>query len=94
MAIIYLHQTPGPGAYNVTSPNIYKTAPPNFSMTSRNVMPGDGTQKPGPGAHSPERVSQLELFAHSPERVSQLKFFALSPERVMQFKFSGAIRVT
>ncbi|XP_059141490.1 outer dense fiber protein 3-like [Physella acuta] len=51
-----LAKTPGPGAYNVTSPNIYKTAPPNFSMTSRNVMPGDGTQKPGPGAHSPERV--------------------------------------
>lgn len=26
-------------------------------MTSRNVMPGDTTKKPGPGAHSPETVS-------------------------------------
>lgn len=26
-------------------------------MTSRNVMPGDTTKKPGPGAHSPENVS-------------------------------------
>jgi hypothetical protein len=26
-------------------------------MTSRNVMPGDTTQKPGPGQHSPEVVS-------------------------------------
>lgn len=26
-------------------------------MLGRNVMPGDSTLKPGPGAHSPERVS-------------------------------------
>ena len=26
-------------------------------MLGRNVMPGDTTQKPGPGAYSPERVN-------------------------------------
>ena len=26
-------------------------------MTGRNLQPGDTTQKPGPGAHSPEKVS-------------------------------------
>lgn len=30
---------------------------PHYSMLGRNVMPGDSTLKPGPGAHSPERVS-------------------------------------
>ena len=33
-------------------------------MTSRNVMPGDTTQKPGPGAHSPENVSPV-VSTHS-----------------------------
>lgn len=28
-------------------------------MTSRNVMPGDTTQKPGPGAHSPQNVCRI-----------------------------------
>ena len=30
-------------------------------MIGKNVMPGDPTIKPGPGAHSPERVSRLPL---------------------------------
>jgi hypothetical protein len=51
-----LQKTPGPGAYNTTEPALYKEKPPQYSMTSRNLMPGDGTQKPGPGAHSPEKV--------------------------------------
>jgi len=51
-----LKKTPGPGAYNTTDPSTFKDKRPLYSMTSRNVMPGDGTQKPGPGAHSPERV--------------------------------------
>ena len=50
-------QTPGPGTYNTTEPQIYRDKAPQYSMTSRNVMPGDTTQKPGPGAHSPEIVS-------------------------------------
>jgi len=52
-----LFQTPGPGTYNTTEPCLYKDKSPHYSMTSRNVMPGDTTQKPGPGAHSPENVS-------------------------------------
>ena len=30
-----------------------------FSMGGRNVMPGDMTQKPGPGRYSPEKVCLL-----------------------------------
>ncbi|KAJ8315436.1 hypothetical protein KUTeg_007586 [Tegillarca granosa] len=51
-----LQKTPGPGTYDTTAPSIYRQKMPEYSMTSRNVMPGDTTQKPGPGAHSPERV--------------------------------------
>jgi len=52
-----LQKTPGPGTYTTTDPNQYKNKLPLYSMTSRNVMPGDSTTKPGPGAHSPERVN-------------------------------------
>ncbi|KAL3884126.1 hypothetical protein ACJMK2_030348 [Sinanodonta woodiana] len=49
-------KTPGPGTYNTTDPGVFKDKAPHYSMTSRNVMPGDNTKKPGPGAHSPENV--------------------------------------
>ncbi|KAM4611163.1 ciliary microtubule associated protein 1A-like [Discoglossus pictus] len=51
-----LQRTPGPGTYRVVDPGVYKYRPPHFSMTARNEVPGDTTQKPGPGAHSPEKV--------------------------------------
>jgi len=51
-----LQKTPGPGTYNDAQIDIYMTKKPLYSMTSRNRLPGDGTRKPGPGAHSPEKV--------------------------------------
>ncbi|PAA75561.1 hypothetical protein BOX15_Mlig016592g2 [Macrostomum lignano] len=51
-----LQKTPGPGAYNTTQSTHYRSSAPSYSMTSRNAMPGDTTVKPGPGAHSPEKV--------------------------------------
>lgn len=51
-----LSGTPGPGTYSVTHPDVVRDKKPLYSMTSRNVMPSDGTQKPGPGAHSPEKT--------------------------------------
>lgn len=51
-----LAKTPGPGTYSNVSSDINKNKAPLYSMTSRNMMPGDNSQKPGPGAHSPERV--------------------------------------
>lgn len=56
-----LFQTPGPGTYDTADPSIYKDKAPLYSMTSRNVMPGDTTRKPGPGAHSPETVRSTTL---------------------------------
>jgi len=51
-----LARTPGPAKYNTTGPNIYRNKQPLYSMLGRNMMPGDNTRKPGPGAHSPEKV--------------------------------------
>lgn len=49
-------QTPGPGTYRVIEPYMYKDRSPLYSMTGRNMLPSDTTRKPGPGAHSPEKV--------------------------------------
>ncbi|VDI19780.1 ciliary microtubule associated protein 1B-like isoform X2 [Mytilus galloprovincialis] len=61
-----LAKAPGAGTYNVTEPSIYKDKSPLYSMTSRNVMPGDTTKKPGPGAHSPENVYITKQKAPAP----------------------------
>lgn len=58
-----LRKTPGPGAYNTTNPNLYRNQQPLYSMTSRNMMPGDNTTKPGPGAYSPEKVTVIKQSA-------------------------------
>ncbi|GCC37903.1 hypothetical protein chiPu_0016412 [Chiloscyllium punctatum] len=52
-----LSKTPGPGRYNRTDPNIYKRKLPSYSMLGRYDLPTYYTQKPGPGAHSPEKVT-------------------------------------
>ena len=62
VCLFILWQTPGPGAYGSMDPDIYKTKKPSYSMIARNGMPGDTTKKPGPGAHSPERVCLLDLI--------------------------------
>lgn len=51
-----LARTPGPAVYTAIDPSKVKGNAPQYSMTARNNLPGDGTQKPGPGAHSPEKV--------------------------------------
>jgi len=52
-------KTPGPGRYNATAPDIPSNInkAPVYSMLGRSYMPGDRTKKPGPGAHSPEKVT-------------------------------------
>ena len=55
-------QTPGPGAYGVIHPEVYKTKTPSYSMTARNNAVGDNTKKPGPGTHSPEKVSRYRNY--------------------------------
>jgi len=51
-----LARTPGPGRYNTLEPHVTKPKAPQYSILGRNNLPGDSTQKPGPGAHMPERV--------------------------------------
>ncbi|XP_047452797.1 outer dense fiber protein 3-B [Mugil cephalus] len=52
-----LKKTPGPAAYKAVDPSIYRKKTPQHSITGRNFTPGETTQKPGPGAHYPERVT-------------------------------------
>ncbi|XP_076589744.1 ciliary microtubule associated protein 1B [Chaetodon auriga] len=52
-----LKKTPGPAAYKVVDPCIYKQNPPQYSMTGRNFTPSESTKKPGPGEYSPEKVT-------------------------------------
>ncbi|XP_033108860.1 outer dense fiber protein 3-like [Anneissia japonica] len=51
-----LAKTPGPGRYHAINPNIVHVKKPSYSMLGRHDGVGDSTQKPGPGAHSPEKV--------------------------------------
>jgi hypothetical protein len=52
---------PGPGAYESGNQDKYKARSPSYSISSRTNIPTDQTQKPGPGAHSPEKVRLLVL---------------------------------
>ncbi|CAG0883629.1 unnamed protein product [Darwinula stevensoni] len=56
---------PGPGAYKTIDASVYKQKSPNYSLSGRTLMPGDHTIKPGPGAHSPEKMA----FFASPNKV-------------------------
>ncbi|XP_025905854.1 outer dense fiber protein 3-like, partial [Nothoprocta perdicaria] len=50
-----LCKTPGPCNYRVVDADVYKRRAPQYSMLARNLLPGDNTRKPGPGAYSPEK---------------------------------------
>uniref|UniRef100_A0A8C0NU45 Outer dense fiber of sperm tails 3B n=1 Tax=Canis lupus familiaris TaxID=9615 RepID=A0A8C0NU45_CANLF len=47
-----LSKTPGPCAYHVVSPAIYKARAPQFSMLARTSPPRDNSLNPGPAAYS------------------------------------------
>ncbi|KAM4882051.1 ciliary microtubule associated protein 1B [Thomomys bottae] len=46
-----LSKTPGPCAYHVVSPGVYKTRAPQFSMLARTSLPQDSSLNPGPAAY-------------------------------------------
>ncbi|XP_036151438.1 outer dense fiber protein 3-like [Myotis myotis] len=52
-----LHKTPGPAAYHQTDVQVTKFKAPQYTIAARVEPPGDKTLKPGPGAHSPEKVT-------------------------------------
>ncbi|AWP08590.1 putative outer dense fiber protein 3-like isoform 2 [Scophthalmus maximus] len=60
-----LRKTPGPAAYKLVDPSIYGKKTPQYSMTGRNFVPGETTQKPGPGSHYPEQVITTRAKAPS-----------------------------
>lgn len=50
-------KTPGPGTYSLVETNKYMKKYPQYSLLSRNFMPGDPTVKPGPGTYNNEDVT-------------------------------------
>ncbi|XP_071370146.1 ciliary microtubule associated protein 1B-like [Centroberyx affinis] len=60
-----LWKTPGPGTYKVVDPCCYKYKAPRYSMIGRNSICDNSTEKPGPGAHYPERVTFTRIKAPS-----------------------------
>jgi hypothetical protein len=52
-----LSKTPGPGQYNAVEPNVIRQKQAIYSLKGRSNIPGDSTNKPGPGAYSPEKVT-------------------------------------
>lgn len=59
---------PGPGYYDGEY-TVVKPKPPVFSMRGKYKM-GSEDSKPGPGAHCPEKVSQISSLR--PERVRKI----------------------
>lgn len=51
-----LSKTPGPGSHQAVQPDKIRIRGPQYSLQGRSRVPGDNTQKPGPGAHRPEAV--------------------------------------
>uniref|UniRef100_A0A9L0SZF7 Ciliary microtubule associated protein 1B n=1 Tax=Equus caballus TaxID=9796 RepID=A0A9L0SZF7_HORSE len=47
-----LSKTPGPCAYHVVNPGIYKSRAPQFTMLARTSLPQDNTLNPGPAAYN------------------------------------------
>ncbi|XP_015992690.1 outer dense fiber protein 3 [Rousettus aegyptiacus] len=54
---------PGPAAYRQTDVQVTKFKAPQYTMAARVEPPGDKTLKPGPGAHSPEKVTMTKPCA-------------------------------
>lgn len=51
-----LPQTPGPCAYHVVNPGVYKTRAPQFTIPARTPFPRDNTRKPGPATYNVDQV--------------------------------------
>lgn len=49
-------QTPGPCAYHVVNPGVYKPRAPQFSMLARTSLSQGNTQNPGPAAYNVDQV--------------------------------------
>ena len=50
-------QNPSAAHYNVVNLNQYKSRAPAYFLGKRIFVPGDSTEKPGPGAHHSEKVT-------------------------------------
>lgn len=51
-------QTPGPGAYKAIDLDVYTKKSPVYTLHNRDPAASSMMRNPGPGAHSPEKVSK------------------------------------
>ncbi|XP_058287186.1 outer dense fiber protein 3B isoform X3 [Hylobates moloch] len=63
-----LSKTPGPCAYHVVSPGVYKSRAPQFTMLARTPVPQDNTRKPGPAAYNVDQVAWSQGSRHRKPR--------------------------
>lgn len=54
--------TPAPGTYEASDTSNYKSKSPAYSLSIRYNVPSDHTMKPGPGAYTPEKASNLRTL--------------------------------
>ncbi|XP_039719026.1 ciliary microtubule associated protein 1B isoform X2 [Pteropus medius] len=63
-----LSKTPGPCAYHVVNPGIYKSRAPQFTMLARTSLPQDNTLNPGPAAYNVDQVIWSSRSRHRKPR--------------------------
>lgn len=66
-----LSKTPGPCAYHVVNPGVYKARAPQFSMLARTSVPQDSSQKPGPAAYNVVEAEQCQLPGLHPHPIQR-----------------------
>lgn len=60
-----LARTPGPARYGAPSNDSFLKRNPQYTLQGRSKLPTDKTRKPGPGSHSPEKVTATRRSAPS-----------------------------
>ncbi|XP_062930705.1 ciliary microtubule associated protein 1B isoform X1 [Cynocephalus volans] len=53
-----LSKTPGPCAYHVVSPAVYKPRAPQFTVLARTSLPEDDDRRPGPATYNVDQVAR------------------------------------
>nr|CAD7394203.1 unnamed protein product [Timema cristinae] len=81
--------TPGPGTYDSAKSEFTKSRSPAYSISSRYQLPSDSTQKPGPGAHYPEKDAELmeggALACRGPDMIGRAATYSSSGIFVVPF---------
>lgn len=70
-------QTPGPGTYSVVDSRVFSHKSPVYSLHERCSLLQDNSKKPGPGAHSPEKVSFICYVKQNALLFLEIHFYSM-----------------